>query len=82
MIQINFVWLLMISSVSTDDIVSIDQALASIKYCRNKDRLVTTEENDEYLLISAEIDTIVVMECRFWYKILYFTDEKIKILLL
>ncbi|KAK1131364.1 hypothetical protein K0M31_017650 [Melipona bicolor] len=65
MIQINFVWLLVISSVNTDDIVSIDQFVASIKYCRNKDRLVTSEENDEYLLISAEIDTIIVMECRF-----------------
>ncbi|KAF3424251.1 hypothetical protein E2986_03726 [Frieseomelitta varia] len=65
MIQINFVWLLMISSVSTDDIISIDQSVASIKYCRNKDRLVTSEENDEYLLISAEIDTTIVMECRF-----------------
>ncbi|KAK9297885.1 hypothetical protein QLX08_008548 [Tetragonisca angustula] len=65
MIQINFVWLLIISSVNTDDIVSIDQSVASIKYCRNKDRLVTSEENDEYLLISAEIDSTVAMECRF-----------------
>ena len=76
MIQINFVWLLIISSVNTNDIVSIDQSVASIKYCRNKDRLVTSEENDEYLLISAEIDSTVAMECRFWYKILYFIDKK------
>lgn len=72
MLQINFFWLLMISSVSTDDIVSIDQFVAPSKYCRNKERLITSEENDEYLLISAEIDTIVVMECRFWYKVLFY----------
>ncbi|XP_017765692.1 PREDICTED: uncharacterized protein LOC108554809 [Eufriesea mexicana] len=39
--------------------------MAPTKYCRNKERLITSQENDEYLLISAEIDTIVVMECRF-----------------
>lgn len=61
----------MISSVSTDDIISIDQSVASIKYCRNKDRLATSEENDEYLLISAEIDATIVMECRFWYTSFY-----------
>lgn len=71
MLQINFFWLLMISSVSTD-IVSIDQFVAPTKYCRNKERLITSEENDEYLLISAEIDTIVVMECQFWYKVLFY----------
>lgn len=71
MIQINFFLLLIISSVSTDNIVSIDQSVAPTKYCRNKERLVTSEENDEYLLISAEIDAIIVMECRFWYKILF-----------
>lgn len=60
----------MISSVNTDNIVSIDQSVAPAKYCRNKERLITSQENDEYLLISAEIDTIVVMECRFWYEVL------------
>ncbi|CAK9819269.1 hypothetical protein ANTPLA_LOCUS10162 [Anthophora plagiata] len=65
MLRINFLWLLVISSVSTENIISIDQSVAPTKYCRNKERLITSEENDEYLLISAEIDTIVVMECRF-----------------
>ncbi|CAK9804412.1 hypothetical protein ANTQUA_LOCUS4078 [Anthophora quadrimaculata] len=65
MLRINFLWLLIISSVSTENIISIDQSVTPTKYCRNKERLITSEENDEYLLISAEIDTIVVMECRF-----------------
>ncbi|XP_029041595.1 uncharacterized protein LOC114875459 [Osmia bicornis bicornis] len=48
-----------------DNIISIDTSVAPVKYCRNKERLITSEESDEYLLISAELDTIVVMECRF-----------------
>lgn len=67
MTQLILIWLLMISSVNADGIIGIDQSVAPNKYCRNKDRLITSEENDEYLLISAEIESTVVMECRFWY---------------
>lgn len=70
MLQTWFFRLLMISSVTTDNIISIDTSVAPVKYCRNKERLITSEESDEYLLISAELDTIVVMECRFWYEVI------------
>lgn len=67
MLQASYLWLLIISSVRTNQIVSIDKSVAPTKYCRDQERLITSEENDEYLLISAEVDAIVVMECRFWY---------------
>lgn len=69
MLRVNCLWILIISSINAE-IISIDKAVAPTKYCRDKERLITAEENDEYLLISAEIDTIVVMACRFWYDIL------------
>ncbi|XP_076394097.1 uncharacterized protein LOC100877163 isoform X2 [Megachile rotundata] len=65
MLQTCYFWLLIMTSVKTDNIVSIETSVAPAKYCRNKERLITTEENDEYLLISTELDTIVVLECRF-----------------
>ncbi|KAK2587471.1 hypothetical protein KPH14_003175 [Odynerus spinipes] len=33
-------------------------------YCREKDRLITSEESDEYLLANAQINTIVKLLCR------------------
>lgn len=73
MLRTNCFWLLTISLlVGANNIVSFDKSVAPIKYCRDKERLITSEENDEYLLISAETGTIVAMECRFWYKILIY----------
>ncbi|XP_047348313.1 uncharacterized protein LOC124948566 [Vespa velutina] len=34
-------------------------------YCREKDRLITSDDSDEYLLASAEIDTMVKLLCRY-----------------
>ncbi|XP_076640668.1 uncharacterized protein LOC143352224 [Halictus rubicundus] len=50
---------------AADNIVSIDTSVGVTKYCRDKERLITSEEIDEYLLINAEIDSIVTMECHF-----------------
>ncbi|XP_043253084.1 uncharacterized protein LOC122397761 [Colletes gigas] len=61
----NYFWSLVMSLAMTENIISFDKFVTPTKYCRDKERLVTAEENDEYLLISVEIDTIVVMECRF-----------------
>lgn len=36
------------------------------KYCRDKDRLITSEENDEYLLVTAESNATVILACRYW----------------
>ncbi|XP_014474495.1 PREDICTED: uncharacterized protein LOC106744334 [Dinoponera quadriceps] len=35
------------------------------KYCRDKDRLITSEENDEYLLVTAINNTTVILSCRY-----------------
>lgn len=37
------------------------------KYCREKDRLIESEEFDEYLLIEATINSTVLLDCQFWY---------------
>ncbi|XP_076375573.1 uncharacterized protein LOC117227261 [Megalopta genalis] len=50
---------------SADQILSIDKSVGVTKYCRDKERLITSEEIDEYLLINAEIDSMLMMECRF-----------------
>ncbi|XP_076235763.1 uncharacterized protein LOC143180115 [Calliopsis andreniformis] len=63
-LQTNCLWLLIILSVNAG-IVSIEKAISPTKYCRDKQRLITSEENDEYLLISTEIETNVIMACRF-----------------
>ncbi|XP_043667124.1 uncharacterized protein LOC122628675 [Vespula pensylvanica] len=34
-------------------------------YCREKNRLITSEDSDEYLLASAEINTMVKLLCRY-----------------
>lgn len=36
------------------------------KYCRDKDRLIGSEENDYYLLVDAEVNTTILLECHFW----------------
>ncbi|XP_024939922.1 uncharacterized protein LOC107266555 isoform X1 [Cephus cinctus] len=35
------------------------------KYCRDKNRLITSKENDEYLLVEAEVNTTILLECHF-----------------
>lgn len=35
-------------------------------YCREKNRLITSDDSDEYLLASAEINTMVKLLCRYW----------------
>ncbi|XP_068993213.1 uncharacterized protein [Neodiprion pinetum] len=36
-----------------------------IKHCRDKDRLIGSEENDLYLLVDAEVDTTILLECHY-----------------
>lgn len=36
------------------------------KYCRDKDRLITSEENDDYLLVTAESNTTIILTCGYW----------------
>lgn len=48
------------------DIVTDTTRVNINKYCRDKDRLITSEENDEYLLVTAESNTTVILACRYW----------------
>lgn len=60
------IWL-MIASLTYTNCFAIDSTLINVnKYCRNKDRLITSEENDEYLLVSAENHTNIILACRYW----------------
>lgn len=57
----------MISSLMYTNCFAIDGTLVNVnKYCRDKDRLITSEENDEYLLVSAENHTTIILACRYW----------------
>jgi len=60
------VWIIIVSLTSRN-CVAIDGTLINVKkYCRDKDRLITSEENDEYLLIAAENNMNIILACRFW----------------
>ncbi|XP_026824879.1 uncharacterized protein LOC105280935 [Ooceraea biroi] len=46
--------------------IATDGTLANVnKYCRDKDRLITSDENDEYLLVGATSNTTVILACRY-----------------
>lgn len=47
-------------------IVGIDVRPEIDRYCRDRDRLITSEELDEYLLVDAEINGTLLLECHFW----------------
>lgn len=40
------------------------------KYCREKVKLFDLDESDEYLLVDVEINSTVILECRYWYSLL------------
>ncbi|XP_018360781.1 PREDICTED: Ig-like V-type domain-containing protein FAM187A [Trachymyrmex cornetzi] len=59
------IWII-IASLTSRNCVANDGTLVNVnKYCRDKDRLITSEENDEYLLIAAENNTNIMLACRF-----------------
>ncbi|XP_012055090.1 PREDICTED: uncharacterized protein LOC105618160 [Atta cephalotes] len=54
-------WIIIVSLTSRN-CVAIDSTLVNVKkYCRDKDRLITSEENDEYLLIAAENNMNIIL---------------------
>lgn len=60
------VWII-IASLICGNCVAIDGTLVNVnKYCRDRDRLITSEENDEYLLVGAENNTNIMLACRYW----------------
>lgn len=60
------IWLT-IASLTYTNCFAIDGTLVNVnKYCRDKDRLITSEEKDEYLLVSAENHTTIILACRYW----------------
>lgn len=60
------VWII-IASLTYRNCEATDGALVNVnKYCRDRDRLITSEENDEYLLVGAENNTNIMLACRYW----------------
>lgn len=60
------IWVIIVFLTYTN-CIPIDDTFANVdKYCRNKDRLITSEENDEYLLVDAVNGTTIVLACRYW----------------
>lgn len=58
---------LTIASLTYANTIAADTARVNIdKYCRDKDRLITSEENDEYLLVGVETNTTIALACRYW----------------
>lgn len=49
-------------------IINISNSETSVDvYCRNKERLIVSDEIDEYLLVDAVIGSTIQLECHFWY---------------
>ncbi|XP_020285567.1 uncharacterized protein LOC109855564 isoform X2 [Pseudomyrmex gracilis] len=60
-----FIWIT-VASFTFANCIATDGTLVNVnKYCRDRDRLITSEENDEYLLVSAENRTTVILACRY-----------------
>jgi len=58
---------ILITSLMVANCIAINGGLVTInEYCRDKDRLITSDENDEYLLVNAIYNTIVILTCRYW----------------
>jgi len=58
---------ILITSLMVANCIAINGGLVSInEYCRDKDRLITSDENDEYLLVNAIYNTTVILTCRYW----------------
>ncbi|XP_063986437.1 uncharacterized protein LOC135167304 [Diachasmimorpha longicaudata] len=45
--------------------LSFDVQTELSKYCRDKERLITSDELDEYLLVDAELESTLGLECHF-----------------
>jgi len=58
--------ILMASLMVANCIAISDRFAAFTQYCREKDRLITSDENDEYLLVNAKYNTTVILTCRYW----------------
>ncbi|XP_071554511.1 uncharacterized protein [Temnothorax nylanderi] len=56
--------LIIIAALTWRNCVATDGTLVN-KYCRDRDRLITSEENDEYLLIGAESKTNIMLACHY-----------------
>lgn len=57
--------LIVIASSIWRDCAAVDGTVIN-KYCRDRDRLIASEENDEYLLVGAESKTNIMLACRYW----------------
>lgn len=47
-------------------IIAIDIRPDIDKYCRERERLATSAEIDEYLLVDAQVNTTIILNCHFW----------------
>ncbi|XP_077278576.1 uncharacterized protein LOC143906367 [Temnothorax americanus] len=56
--------LIIIAALTWRNCVATDGTLVN-EYCRDRDRLITSEENDEYLLIGAESKTNIMLACHY-----------------
>ena len=58
---------IIIVAISFIVIMSFDVRPGIERYCRDRDRLITSEKLDEYLLVDAEINSTLLLECHFWF---------------
>lgn len=49
-----------------ENIMSLDVNDEIKEYCREKDRLITSEIDDDYLLVDSELNTTIKLDCHFW----------------
>lgn len=62
--------------------ISVDINEEIKEYCRERDRLITSEDADDYLLIDSELNTTIKLDCHFWFKFnlkyIIFLNKKIQ----
>ncbi|XP_033210885.1 uncharacterized protein LOC117168978 [Belonocnema kinseyi] len=61
-------WLLAILLININYANSMDVRPKMYRYCWTKDRLIASEEIDEYLLVDGELNSTILLECHFCKK--------------
>lgn len=59
------IMLLLIFSEKIRNTISLDKEEIR-EYCRERDRLIVSEEVDDYLLVDSELNTTIKLYCHFW----------------
>jgi hypothetical protein len=58
---------ILMTSLMAANYIAINDRLVRInEYCRDKDRLITSDENDEYLLVSIIYNMTIILKCCYW----------------